>query len=108
MKRKGVKLKRTRSKQLNKALVNIEETLNDINDKIYELRDLDKGSKFFAIIGYLLMGLGGGGLLTIAVIFRGQRTLLAYLSLFGSSFVFILIMIGGFMLSHKGLTGDWL
>jgi len=108
MKKKRVVLKKSKNPQLNKALVDIEETLNDIDDKLEELRQLDKGSKFFAIIGYLLLGLGGGGILTIAVLFANATSLSSILIFFFSSFLLVLTMIAGFMLAHKGLTGDWL
>ena len=108
MDKKRVVLKKSKSPQLNKALVDIEDTLNDIDDKLEELRQLDKGSKVFAIIGYLLLGLGGGGMLTIAVLFANATSLASILTFFFSSFLLVLTMIGGFMLAHKGLTGDWL
>lgn len=103
-----VKLKKTRSKSLNKALTDIEETLNAIDDKLNDLRELDKGSKFFALIGYLLIGLGGGGLLTIGIIFQNAFLITDLIILFIMSSLLVLLMIGGFMLAHKGLTGDWL
>ena len=39
---KRIVLRKTKNPQLNKALASIEETLNDINDKLEELRELDK------------------------------------------------------------------
>lgn len=104
-----IKLKKTRSRQLNKALVEIEETLNEIDGKLNDLRELDKGSKFFAILGWLLMGFGGGGLLTIAVLFKNRAaSLLSYVLVFIISTALITLMVSGFALAHKGLTGDWL
>ena len=108
MKRKKIVLRKAKSSQLNKALLNIEDTLNDIDAKLLELRELDKGSKLFVFIGYLLIGLGGGGSLTAAVFYRSRTSLIDILSLFGFSFFFILLVIGGYTLAHKGLTGDWL
>ena len=61
MRRKKIVLRKTKSPQLNKALLSIQDTLNDIDSKLFELRELDKGSKLFVIVGYLMMGLGGGG-----------------------------------------------
>ena len=94
--------------RFSKALHNIQETLNDIDVKLDELRELDKGSKFFVIAGYLLMGLGGGGLFTVMMWFRDKTALLDILFEFITASVLIVTMIGGFMLAHKGLTGDWL
>lgn len=105
---KKVVLKKTRSPSLNKALTNIEETLNGINDKVDELRMLDQGSKFFAGIGWLLMGLGGGGLLTVLTNFRNDFNPSTLAIEFLLSSLLIIIMIAGYMLSHKGLTGSWL
>jgi hypothetical protein len=94
--------------QVNKVLANMEETLNDINAKLDELRELDKGSQFLAVLGWLLMGLGGGGMLTMAVIFQNRTSLTDYLIFFSLSSVIVTLMITGFALAHKGLTGDWL
>ncbi len=105
---KRIVLRKTKNPQLNKALASIEETLNDINDKLEELRELDKGSKVFAVLGWLLMGMGGGGMLTMAIAYKGSNDPMTYLALFFASSLLIIIMIAGFMLSHKGLTGDWL
>ena len=105
---KKIILRKTRNPQLNKALINIEETLNDINSKIDELRMLDKGSKFFAGLGWLLMGFGGGGLLTVLVNFKNNFDAGTLLIKFLLSSLLIIIMIAGYMLSHKGLTGNWL
>ncbi len=108
MRKTHIELKKTKNPQLNKALVNIEDTLNGINDKLEELRELDKGSKFFAVLGWLLIGLGGGGLLTMATAYRNINELLWYVVLFFMSSLLVIIMLTGYMLSHKGLTGDWL
>ncbi len=106
--KKSIELRKTKSPQLNKALINIEETLNDIDDKLNELRELDKGSKFFAILGWLLMGSGGGGALTLAVTFKDVTNPVSYAIFFIMASLITIIMIAGFMMSHKGLTGDWL
>ncbi|MBD3312039.1 hypothetical protein GF352_01115 [archaeon] len=104
-----VSLRKTKNPQLNKALGEIEETLNSIDDKLNDLRELDKGSKFFAVIGWLMMGLGGGGLLTIAVLFKDSiMGFLSYVWVFIVSTILVTVMISGFALAHKGLTGDWL
>lgn len=108
VKSKKIELKKTRNPQLNKALDEIEETLNEIDDKLRELRELDKGSKLFAILGWLFMGFGGGGLLTIAVLFKDQGGWLSYLIVFLTSSLMIVVMVTGFAMAHKGLTGDWL
>jgi predicted esterase len=94
--------------QVNKVLANMEETLNDINAKLDELRELDKGSKFLAILGWLLMGFSGGGMLTIAVMFKQRTSLTDYAIVFFLSSIIVTLMITGFALAHKGLTGDWL
>ena len=106
--KKGIVIKKTKSPQLNKVLTDIEETLNGIDDKLRELRELDKGSKFIALFGWMLMGFGGGGLLTIAVLFKDQATLLSYIIVFLLSSLMVTLIISGFALAHKGLTGEWL
>jgi len=93
------------SKTNNKLMKDVQETLNDINDKLSELINLDKGSKTFIIIGWLLMALGGAGLIVIGIM---SRTVTNYVLYFISSFLIILAMITGFSLAHKGFTGDWL
>ena len=93
------------SAQTSKVLMNIQGTLNEINEKLSELRELDRGSKSLTIIGLILIGLSGGGLITLTTIFKSIKD---YLALFASSTLLVLLMIAGYMLAHKGLTGDWL
>lgn len=54
------------------------------------------------------MGFSGGGLMTVAAIYRGINNINDSLVLFLSSFLMSLIAVCGFMLAHKALTNEWL
>jgi len=91
---------------MDKDFTNIEKTLNSINRKLDRLRALDKIKVTYVITGILIMGLCGGSLMTIAVLYRQEP--FSVIDLFLGSSLFVTILILGFIIAHKGFTGEWL
>ena len=91
-----------------RAITDVQETLKDINVKIKELTALDKGSKAFAICGWLLMSLSGATLIAVGEFYRGAKDFLGLMIYFLIAMISIIFMFTGYSLAHKGLTGDWL
>ena len=97
-----------KKKPVKRAIEEVQETLEDINVKLKELTALDKGSKAFAICGWILMSLSGATLITVSNFYLGSKEFLNLMIYFMIAMISIIFMFTGYSLAHKGLTGDWL
>lgn len=88
---------------INKLLVDLKETLDDVNDKITELKSLSKGSKLFVIVGWFLMS-AASAIIAYMSLERG----IGGLRIFLITMPMVALIMIGYALAHKGLTGAWL
>lgn len=88
------------------TIKNIWETLVDVNQKLDELKKLEKGNKFLVILGWLMM-CSSGAVLFLLMQFAILTNSINIIGFFGA-FVGIGILMLGYSFAHKGLTGFWL
>ncbi len=95
------KQKPKKKPSMHKMIYDITATMEDVSEKLDELNQLSKGSKLFVVLGWLLMS---SGVASGAYIFNRISGWLMFVLMM----VLVSLMMAGYSLAHKGLTGDWL